>query len=111
MIIIDVFLPLDQDIDTEAERLAKAMGAQFVRGAMVAQLVRLEFAPLVRYRVTASRGLRVRDKPSVTAGRVLGVLPFGDIVTVVETAGDWALHDSALGRGWSAAEFLEEADK
>lgn len=106
MIAIDVFLPLDIDVDAEAERLAKAMGARFIRGALVMQLVRLEFTPLVRYRVTAD-GLRVRDAPSVIMGRVTGRLMRGDVVEALDESGDWVRH----GAGWSASAFLEKTEK
>jgi len=110
-VIIDVLLPTTsndprQDVDAAAERMAREMGARFVRGEMVAQLVRLEFAPRVRYRVTAD-GLRVRDAPSVLMGKIVGRLMRGDVVEVLEESGDWVRHKA----GWSAAVFMEKIEK
>lgn len=109
--IIDVF-PLDKDIDAEAERLAAQLGERFVKGAMVAQYVRLEFSPIAdEYIVTAVPNLRVRDGPSVLTGKILGNLPTGARVSAVSEAGDWLQHDSDVGRGWSVKRWLEKIKK
>ena len=112
MITIDVFLTLEQDVDAEAERLARALGARFVSRAMLAQFVRLNFEPLPDvYVVTAEPSLRVRDVPSVLTGKVLGTLPTGSHVTAIHHEGDWLLHESALGRGWSNKFYLEQVTR
>lgn len=58
--------------------------------------------------ITAS-GLNVRTGPTVKA-TLIGSLPYGTPVTVLETSGSWAHIESEQFSGWLSANFLTDTN-
>jgi len=103
--IIDAFLPLTTDADKHAEVLSAQLGRPFTKGAMIAQLVRFEFADYRTPTVT-SNGLRVRTGPGMNY-EVTSTLkrdePVDDMERVTDGLGtEWVKHSG----GWSSARYL-----
>jgi len=65
-------------------------------------------APVDRRWITAS-GLNVRTGPTVNA-TLIGSLPYGTPVTVIETSGSWAHIESEQFSGWLSANFLTDTN-
>lgn len=59
--------------------------------------------------VTAAEALHIRASPSEKAA-VIGYLHNGEIVSLVDSRGQWWKIDTRTEQGWSKAEFLKESE-
>ena len=59
-----------------------------------------------KVRVTARNGLHVRERPTTILSRVVGALPFGAVVDIVQRRGVWGVILTPL-RGWIHLGYTE----